>query len=233
MRHGLASALCTLDPVRPHQPADVVTADLDVGALECLPGAAVAVGGVVGGVDLLDQGEQALVLDHARGSPPRSPLVVGGGTDPEGAADRLDPEVGTPIVHEGAHLGRRWSSSVAKKTDAERRSPFARRSSLTSPRSHFSSSRRRSSASASASRTHLRSDSYSIPTGRGYFLVSAWSEILLSPGRERPGVKVSVKPSLAQRAEGSPTIGVPSTQTTNSQQREPGSPMLYRVTSTS
>lgn len=61
---GLAAALGALDPARPHQPPDAVAADLLAGPQQRLPGAAIAVGGVVPGVDLGDPLEQALVGDR-------------------------------------------------------------------------------------------------------------------------------------------------------------------------
>ncbi len=73
-------------------------------------------------------------------------VVVGGGGDLQGLADRLDPP-STPTgldvtvgVDEGDYFVRRRSSSAPKKLAAAWRMSFARRSSLTSLRSVFSSS---------------------------------------------------------------------------------------------
>jgi len=89
---GLAAPLGALDPGFSHQPGYPAAPHLLVGALQGDPHPSVAVGAVVGLVDLGDAGAQALVLDHpSRGLAP-SPLVVGGGRYLQGLADRLDPK---------------------------------------------------------------------------------------------------------------------------------------------
>src|SRR4051794_33878218 len=133
-------------------------------------------------------------------------------------------------VDEGAHLRGVPSSSFAKYTLAARRISFAWRSSRTSPRKRLSSSRSAlertdgvpPAASALAWRTHVRSASLCTPRscatcaiGRPdssanrvarsrnsslYFFGAAIRQTpFLSPGRN-PGLKVSVNPSLPQRA---------------------------------
>jgi hypothetical protein len=59
----LAAPLCALDVVGRHQPPDTIAADVLAGAAQRLPHAPVAVGAVVGLVQLRDAGEQPLVLD--------------------------------------------------------------------------------------------------------------------------------------------------------------------------
>jgi hypothetical protein len=101
---------------------------------------------------------------------------------PQGAPSELgfnpngQPIVLVPSLRQadiGAHFVRRGSSSAAKKADADFRMSLARRSSRTSPRSAFSSSRSellssslRLQVSASAWRTHLRGSRGGCP-GRG------------------------------------------------------------------
>lgn len=224
---GAPAALGALDPGLPHQPRYPAPADLLAGPLQCDPHPPVAVGAVVGLVDLGDATGQALVLERACRALALGALVVGGGRHLQGLADRLDPEVLAVLLDIGAHFVRRGSSSAAKKADADFRMSLARRSSRTSPRRDFSSSRSavlskslRTPASASALRTHLRRVSWWIrgrglrgrwggrsrrPSGhrdraahRGISSVVAWLGSSLRPGRN-PGFWVSVKPGLAQR----------------------------------
>jgi hypothetical protein len=60
---------------------------------------------------------------------PAGGSVVGGGGDLQHPADRLDPELVLVGVDVAGHLGRRPSSSAAKKADALLRISLARRSS--------------------------------------------------------------------------------------------------------
>src|SRR5690606_18055701 len=67
--------------------------------------------------------------------------VVGGRSNRQYLADRLDSVLTTVVVDEGDHhLGRRSSSACAKYADALRRISFARRNSFTSRSSSLSRS---------------------------------------------------------------------------------------------
>ena len=73
VRQGLPRRLAPWIPACPHQPLHAAAADLLAWRAQGDPGAPVAVGAVVALVDLLDPGEQALVLDRARAE--RRPLA--------------------------------------------------------------------------------------------------------------------------------------------------------------
>jgi hypothetical protein len=126
---GLASALGALEAVRPHQPLDAVSADVDAPALQRQPRPAIAVAAVIRDVDLLDAREQSFVSHGARRAPSGGALVVGGRRHAQGPAHRLDAEAAAVLVDEAAHFGRSASSSIAKNTDAALRISFARRNS--------------------------------------------------------------------------------------------------------
>src|SRR5215211_7298366 len=172
-RPALLAAADALERFLAHQPRHVVTADLDVTTLQLLPGLADAVDRAValaGRVDLLDE---LLVFECAAGRLPRPARVVPAHRHADRPTDRLDPESVPPLLHVAAHLRRLGSSSVAKYTDASFKIVFARRSSATSLRSRFSSSRsslvsrsRRRPLSACAWRTHTRNASWWIPRSR-------------------------------------------------------------------
>src|SRR5438093_7015966 len=166
----LATPLRTDDPVGAHQPLHPAARHPLAGPPQRLPHPPVTVGVIVGGVQLADPLEQPLVLDGASRAAAACPLVVGGRRHVQGLADRLDPEALALAVDERAHLGRSWSSSLAKNTLAAFKISFARRSSNTSRRSFRISSRScvvsrslRLPLSASACRTRLRSVSGWMP----------------------------------------------------------------------
>jgi hypothetical protein len=112
-----------------HQPLDAIAAHSLAGAQQRLPGAPVAVGVIVGRLQLLDAPQQPLVLDRSCGPLARRALVVSGRRHAQGPADRLDAEAIALLVDEAADFGRSASSSVAKNTDAALRISLARRSS--------------------------------------------------------------------------------------------------------
>src|SRR5206468_6953496 len=135
-----------------------------------LPHPPIAIGVVVGGMQLADPAEQPLVFDRSLRATAAAPLVIRGHRHAQGPADRLDPEAATMLVDVAAHLDRSGSSSLAKKTEADFRISFARRSSKFSCRKRLISSRSslvgRSGLrpwSASAWRTHFRSVSLWMP----------------------------------------------------------------------
>src|SRR5207245_1861700 len=223
---GLAAPLRTLDASRAHQPLHAAARYLLAGAPQRLPHPPVAVGVVVGRVQLTDPAEQPLILDHTERPLAARALVVGGHRHAQGLADRLDPEAATMLVDVAAHLGRSGSSSLAKNTLAAFKISFARRSSKFSCRKRLISSRSslvgRSGlkpSSASSWRTRFRSTSELMPrsaamrtigrplssanrtprssSSSGYFLgLDMTAEDLLSPGRN-PGVEVPAKPGPA------------------------------------
>jgi hypothetical protein len=124
-----ATELGADDPVRAHEPLNAAARDRLAGAHECLPHPPVAVGVVVGRVELADALEQPLVLDGSGTTLAAGALEVGGRRHAQNPADRLDPEALAIGVDERAHFGRSGSSSLAKNTDADFRISFARRSS--------------------------------------------------------------------------------------------------------
>ena len=129
VRHGLPRPLGALDPVGAHQALDPVTPHRLDGPPERLPHPPVAVGVVVGRVQLADDAEQPLVLHGPGRARPAGALVVGGRRHVQDPADRLDAEAAAVLIDERAHFGRSASSSVAKNTDAALRISFAWRSS--------------------------------------------------------------------------------------------------------
>lgn len=124
-----AAAFGALDAVLAHQPPDAVAAHGLPGPEQRFPHAPVPVRVVVGGVNLLDQREQALILNDPLRALAGGALVVRGRRHAQGLADRLDPKATAMPVDERGHFVRSWSSSVAKNTDAALRISFARRSS--------------------------------------------------------------------------------------------------------
>src|SRR5438445_3143665 len=224
---GLAAPLRTLDASRAHQPLHAAARYLLAGAAQRLPHPPVAVGVVVGRVQLADPAEQPLILDHTERPLAARALVVGGHRHAQGLADRLDPEAATMLVDVAAHLGRSGSSSLAKNTLAAFKISFARRSSKFSLRNRRISSRScvvsrspRAPLSACVWRTRLRNVSEWIPRSRatcaigrplssanrtprssnssGYFLgLDMTVENLLSPG-QHPRIEVPAKPGPAQ-----------------------------------
>jgi hypothetical protein len=88
------------DLVRAHQPLHPAARDLLAGAPQRLPHAPVAVGAVVGRVQLADAPEQPLVLHRPRGAPSGGALVVGGRRHAQDPADRLDAEAAAMLVDE-------------------------------------------------------------------------------------------------------------------------------------
>ena len=125
----LASALGALDSVAAHQPLHPAARHPLALPEQRLPGAPIAVGLVVRGVDLADAAEQPLVLECPGRALALRPLVVGRRRHAQGPADRLDPEALAALVDERAHFGRSGSSSRAKNSDADFKISFARRSS--------------------------------------------------------------------------------------------------------
>ena len=89
----LAASLRPLDALAAHQPLHVPAPDELAGATQRLPRAPVAVGVVVGGVDLADALEQALVVDRPLRALSAVALEVGGRRHVQGSADELDSEV--------------------------------------------------------------------------------------------------------------------------------------------
>src|SRR5207249_798292 len=112
-----------------HRPLHPAARHLLAGAAERLPHPPVAVGVVIGGVQLADPGEQPLVLDRSHRTVTAAPLVVGGHRHAQRLADRLDPEAAAMLVDVAAHFGRSGSSSFAKNTLADFKISFAGRSS--------------------------------------------------------------------------------------------------------
>ena len=161
----LAAPLRADDPVRAHQPLHVAARHLLAGAPQRVPHPPVAVGVVVGRVQLAGSARAAARPRPLVPSGDRSPLVVGGHRHAQGPADRLDPEAAAVLVDVAAHFGRSGSSSLAKNTTptSGSRSRGAARSSpcaaAGSPRAPRSSADPASPLSASAWRTRLRSAS--------------------------------------------------------------------------
>src|ERR671924_103139 len=176
-----------------HQPGDMVAAHLDAAAAQLLPGLAHPVHGAValtGGVELL---HELAVGERTRGRLPGPARVVRAHRHANRTTDRLDPEDTPPLLHVAAHLRRVGSSSVAKYTDASFKIAFARRSSTTSLRRRFSSSRsslvsrsRRRPLSASACRTHTRNASWWMPRSRATLLINAQRLLCSAAGFEAP-----------------------------------------------
>jgi hypothetical protein len=92
-------------------------------------------------MDFPDPGQQPLVFQRPSRPVPGLALVIGGRRDAQGPANRLDPEMTATLVDERGHFGRSGSSSFAKKTDADFKISFARRSSKFSWRNRRISSR--------------------------------------------------------------------------------------------
>lgn len=90
VRHWLAAALGALDAVRAHQALDRAARDRFAGPSERDPHASGPIGVVVGGMQLADAAEQALILKLSPGSLTGVALVVGGRRHAQGPADRLD-----------------------------------------------------------------------------------------------------------------------------------------------
>ena len=109
-----------------------------------------------------DLGLQLGVAQRARRGRPGLRRVVGARGELQHAADRLDPEPVPVLVDVGDHFRVRPSSSVAKKSDADFKISFARRSSRFSRSSSFSRARSsvrhpgRRPSSTSTWRTQLR-----------------------------------------------------------------------------
>ena len=125
----LAAPLRTDDPVAPHQPLYLATRHLLAGAAKRLPHPPIAVGVVVGRVQLPDPAEQPLVFDRPLGAATLASFVVRGHRHAQRGADRLDPVAAAMLVDVAAHFGRSGSSSLAKNTLADFKISFARRSS--------------------------------------------------------------------------------------------------------
>jgi len=89
----LAASLRPLDALAAHQPLNPSASHLLARSAQRLPGAPVAVGVVVGGVDLADALEQALVVDRPLRALSAVALEVGGRRHVQGSADELDSEV--------------------------------------------------------------------------------------------------------------------------------------------
>ena len=88
----------------PHQPADLVPADLGALAAERPPELARAVHRVVGAVDAADVGLAFLIPEGTNRGWPGTGGVVARWGDLQGLADRLDPEADALLVDEGGHL---------------------------------------------------------------------------------------------------------------------------------
>ena len=129
------------DPVGARQPLHLAARHLFAGTLERFPHLPVAVGVVVGGVQLADPSEQPLIFDCSQRAATAAPLAVRGHRHAQDPADRLDPEAAAMLVDVAAHLGRSGSSSLAKNTDADFKISFARRNSKFSWRNRLISSR--------------------------------------------------------------------------------------------
>jgi hypothetical protein len=152
----------------PHQAFHGAAGHPDAFAVELGPDLRCPVHAEVLGVHPGDVGLELLVPHH----PGRHGPALGGPVRRRGelqrGADRLDPEAVPVSVDVGVR--RRPSSSVAKKSDADRRISLARRSSKFSRSSCLSRSRSsvlrpgRSPASTSARRTHLRTVSAAGPS---------------------------------------------------------------------
>jgi len=126
---GLGAALGAPNAVVAHQALHLTARGLLAGPQQRFPGASVAVGLVVGPMDLPDSPEQPLVGDG-----PRRRLGLGAGVEGrrrhvQGVADGLDAEAAAVLVDVAAHLVRSSSSSLAKNTEADFKISFARRSS--------------------------------------------------------------------------------------------------------
>jgi hypothetical protein len=119
-------------PAMPREPRDPIPPHYHTLAVQLLPDLAGTIDLVVLGPDPADLDHELLVTDLAGRRLPALGRVVAGWGDLQGPADRLDPEPVTMRVNVAGHLGRRPSSSAAKKAEAVRRISFARRSSRTS-----------------------------------------------------------------------------------------------------
>src|SRR4051794_7307711 len=166
------------DPQGAHQPGDLVAADALTLALELAPELADPVDLVVVVEHLLELGVSSASRTARARRPPALGGVVGGRGDLQRTADRLDPEPVPIGIDVAVHLGRRPSSSAAKKADAVRRISLVRRSSRTS-RSNAASLALSSvlvpdrwPPSISAWRTQLRRDSGPIPSCRAIRLTT-------------------------------------------------------------
>ena len=140
-RVPLLPALDAFQPLGARQPRAAVATDVDVAALQLLPGLADAVYAPVALPGSVDLGDERLLFERAAGRLPGPARVVRAHRHADRAADRLDPESIPPLLRVAAHLRRVGSSSVAKYTDASFKIAFARFSSAFSFRSRFSSSR--------------------------------------------------------------------------------------------
>src|SRR5215203_4529281 len=156
-----------------HEPGHPVTANLVTFAVELTPDLLYAVHAEVVAVDARDLGLQMFVAELSRCGRTREHRVVGGWRDLQCLTDRLDsPALAVSADELHDFLGRRGSSSAAKKAEAALRISLARRSSRTS---RSSSTIRCCSAdvmpgrlplSMSACLTQLRTDSGPIPSWR-------------------------------------------------------------------
>ena len=151
--------------------------------------------------DPLDLDLQLLVPDPAGAQGPVAGGVVGGGSELQSGADRLDSPSTLPSIDVANYLFGRPSSSVAKKIEASFNISLARRSSLTSRSSSliFSCSSvvspGRSPSSISVRRTQIRSVSGVIPS-------------FADDRRSWPPIPRGTRP-CARRASGRPAHGPP------------------------
>src|SRR5436309_13673576 len=125
----LAATLGALDGMLAHQPLHLTARSALPSASERLPGPPVAIGLVVGFVDLADPLHQPLILNRSSRRWRLPAVVIGGSRHVQGPADRLDAEAITMRINKRGHFGRSASSSVAKNTLAALRISFARRNS--------------------------------------------------------------------------------------------------------
>src|SRR5947209_15542494 len=169
-------------------------------ALELEPDLAHAVDPEVVLVDPGDLSFQLLVTHGSSRWLPGHGRIVRRWGNLQRLADRLDPEALSVCGNERRHLGRRPSSSVAKKTDAAFRISLARRSSRTSRSNAAVRSAssvvvpRRSPRSTSAWRTQLRRDSAPMP--------SCWATRVTTPCRS-PARSTASKYSRTARSRSS------------------------------
>ena len=102
------------DPGLAHQPLDLAARHPLPGTQQRLPRAPIAVGLVVGLVDLADHTQQPLVGHRPNRPGTGRALVVGGRRHAQSPADGPDPETAAVLIDVAAHFGRSESSSLAK-----------------------------------------------------------------------------------------------------------------------
>jgi hypothetical protein len=180
--HAALAAHHPAEPEPTHEALDGAARHADPLAVELGPHLVGAIHAAVLGPDALDGGLELRVPDLADRPRAGARRVIGGGSNLQEAADRLDSPAGAVGVDEAHRGGSCGSSSRAKKTEAAFRISLARRSSRFSRSNSCIRCRSvlvspgRSPLSTSARRTHNRRVSAFMPSLSAIDEIAAHSE---------------------------------------------------------